>query len=100
MLKLKNDIDFKELKKMGFKEVQQNKRSNYIYMPDAYNNYGNSIRVNNDTNLYNLNYYQGEDRMIIFRFNEQATEEFNETMDKLYDLIQADMIDSKRGVNK
>lgn len=33
MLKIKDDIDLKELKKFGFKLVQQNKRINYIYMP-------------------------------------------------------------------
>ena len=94
MLKIKNDVNLEILLKFGFKEVQQNKRINYIYMPsDVWNNCGNSIRVNNDSNLYNLDYYQGEDRTIIFRFNEQATEEFNKTITVLFKLFQGNLIE-------
>lgn len=94
MLKIRDDVDLKVLLKFGFKEVQQNKRINYIYMPsDVWNNCGNSIRVNNDSNLYNLDYYQGEDRTIIFRFNEQATEEFNKTITVLFKLFQGNLIE-------
>lgn len=32
MLKIKDEIDLKELEKFGFKLVQQDKRINYIYM--------------------------------------------------------------------
>lgn len=94
-LKIKDEVDLKELKKYGFKEVQQNKRINYIYMPvdEAYNNHGNSIIVNADTNLYNLDYYIGEDRLMSFGFNEQATYDFNKTMCVLYDLIQAGLVE-------
>lgn len=95
MLKIKDEVDLKELKKYGFKEVQQNKRINYIYMPidKAYNNLGNFIEVNADTNLYNLDYYIGEDRLMSFRFNEQATYDFNKTICVLYDLIQAGLVE-------
>lgn len=94
-LKIKDDVDLKVLKKYGFKEVQQNKRINYIYMPadEAYNNLGNSIVVNADTNLYNLDYYIGEDRLISFSFNEQATYDFNKTMCVLFDLISAGLVE-------
>ena len=90
MLKIRDDVDLKVLLKFGFKEVQQNKRINYIYMPSTVcDNCGNSIRVNNDRNLFNI----GEDRLIIFRFNELATEEFNKTMTILFKLIKADLIE-------
>lgn len=94
-LKIKDEVDLKVLKKYGFKEVQQNKRINYIYMPvdEVYNNLGNSITVNADTNLYNLDYYEGEDRLMSFSFNEQATYDFNKTMCVLYDLIQAGLVE-------
>lgn len=95
MLKIRDDVDLKILLKFGFKEVQQNKRINYIYMPsEVWNNCGNSITVNNDSNLFNLDYYQGENRTIIFRFNEQATEEFNKTMTVLFNLIKKDLIEN------
>ena len=94
MLKIRDDVDLKVLLKFGFKEVQQNKRINYIYMPSTvWDNCGNSIRVNNDRNLFNMDYYIGEDRLIIFRFNELATEEFNKTMTILFKLIKADLIE-------
>lgn len=94
MLKIKDDVDLKVLLKYGFKEVQQNKRINYICMPaEAWNNCGNSIIVNNDSNLFNLDYYQGEDRTMEFRFNEQATEEFNKILTVLFDLIKADLVE-------
>lgn len=94
MLKIRDDVDLKVLLKFGFKEVQQNKRVNYIYMPSkVWDNCGNSIRVNNDRNLFNMDYYIGEDRLIIFRLNELATEEFNKTMTILFKLIKADLIE-------
>ena len=93
-LKIRDDVDLKVLLKFGFKEVQQNERVNYIYMPSAvWDNCGNSIRVNNDRNLFNMDYYIGEDRLIIFRLNELATEEFNKTMTILFKLIKADLIE-------
>lgn len=96
-LKIKDDVDLKMLKKYGFKEVQQDKRINYIYMPvdKAYNNLGNSITVNADTNLYNLGYYEGEDRLIEFSFNEQATYDFNKTICVLYDLIKDGLVEKE-----
>jgi hypothetical protein len=94
MLKIRDNVDLKVLLKFGFKEVQQNKRVNYIYMPSmVWDNCGNQIRVNNDRNLFNMDYYIGEDRLIIFRFNELATEEFNKTMTILFKLIKADLIE-------
>jgi hypothetical protein len=94
MLKIRDDVDLKVLLKFGFKEVQQNKRVNYIYMPSkVWDNCGNSIRVNNDRNLFNMDYYIDEDRLIIFRFNELATEEFNKTMTILFKLIKAVLIE-------
>ena len=94
MLKIRDNVDLKVLLKFGFKEVQQNKRINYIYMPSTVcDNCGNSIRVNNDRNLFNMDQYIGEDRLIIFRFNELATEEFNKTMTILFKLIKADLIE-------
>lgn len=99
MLKIKDNVDLKVLKKFGFKEVQQNKRINYIYMPvdEAYNNLGNSITVNDDRNLYNLDYYIDEDRLMSFRFNTQATYDFNKTIEVLYDLIQAGLVEKVEG---
>lgn len=94
MLKIKNDVNLEILLKFGFKKVQQDKRVNYIYMPaEVWSNCGNSIRINNDSNLFNLNYYHGEDREIVFRFNEQATEEFNKTIEVLFKLIKADLVE-------
>ena len=101
MLKIKDDVDLKELEKFGFKKVQQDKRINYIYMPakEAYFNYGNSIEVNADTNLFTLDYYQGEDRLINFEFNTQASEDFEKTMTVFYDLIKADIVEKVEGYN-
>lgn len=97
-LKIKDNVDLNKLLKFGFKQVQQNKRINYIYMPsEVWENYGNSITINNDTNLFNLDRYIGEDRLINFRFNEQATEEFDETMAVIFDLIKADMVEKVEG---
>ena len=63
-------------------------------MPSTvWDNCGNSIRVKNERNLFNMDYYIGEDRLIIFRFNELATKEFNKTMTILFKLIKADLIE-------
>lgn len=93
MLKIKEGIDMKVLKKFGFKEVLQDKRVNYIYMPHkVWENCGNHIIVFNDTNLYNLDRYIGEDRRMKFRFNELASEEFDKTVSVLFELIQAGIV--------
>lgn len=95
MLKIKDSVDLKELEKFGFKEVQQDKRINYIYMPvkETWLNSGNLIKINADRNLFNLNYYEKEDRIINFEFNTQATNDFNKTIIVLYDLIQAELVE-------
>jgi hypothetical protein len=95
MLKIKDNVDLKELKKFGFKEVQQNKRINYIYMPvaECYDNQGNMITVCNDRNLFTLDRYIGEDRKIKFRLNECASFDFEKTISVLYDLIQANLVE-------
>ncbi len=101
MLKIKDNVDLKKLKKFGFKEIQQDKRINYIYMPvkEAWQNSGNSITIYPDRSLFNLEYYEGEDKVIEFEFNEQATYDFRKTIDTLYDLIQAGLVE-KVEVNK
>lgn len=98
-LKIVDDFDLKYLKKYGFKEVQQNERINYIYMPvrEVWDNHGNSIVVCNDSNMFNSNYYIGEDRLIEFDFNTQATFEFNKTMEVLFDLIKAGIVEKVKG---
>lgn len=95
MLKIKDNVDLKTLKKYGFKEVQQNKRINYIFFPrnQNINSSGNVIVINNDRNLFNYDYYLGEDREIHFDLNPQASYDFEEVMDKFYDLIQAGLVE-------
>lgn len=96
MLKIKDNVDLEILhKKYNFKKVQQNKRINYIYFPKGcdINITGNVIVVCNDRNLFNYDYYIDEDREIKFRLNECATYEFEEIMNVLYDLIQANMVE-------
>ena len=94
ILKIKDNIDLKILKKYGFKEIQQNQRVNFIYFPGNYlYSKGNHICVNNDRNLFNLDYYIGEDRYMTFRFNEALTSDFDKTMCVLFDLIKADLIE-------
>ncbi len=92
MLKIIDDVDLKELeKKYKFKQIQQNKRINYIYKPNEYSS--NSIIVCNDRNLFNLNYYIDQDRQIEFNFNTQATSDFDKTISVLFDLIQAGLVE-------
>lgn len=94
MLKIKDNVDLKILKKYGFKEVQQNKRINYIFFPRNQNiNSGNVIVINNDRNLFNYDYYLDEDREIHFDLNTQASYDFEEVMNKFYDLIQAKIVE-------
>lgn len=99
MLKIKYNIDLKTLKKYGFKEVQQDKRINYVFFPrnQNINSSGNVIVVNNDRNLFNYNCYLGEDREIHFDLNPQASYDFEEVMDKFYDLIQAGLVEKVEG---
>lgn len=95
MLKIKDDVDLKELKKYGFKEMQQDKRINYIFFPgsEEINRSGNIIVINNDRNLFNYDYYIGEDREIHFDLNPQASYDFEKVMDKFFDLIKADLVE-------
>ena len=95
MLKIKENIELKTLKKYGFQEVQQNERINYVYMPvdEIWDNHGNTIVVCNDSNLFNLDRYIGEDRLLEFRFNEQASFEFEKTIELLFDLIKAGLVE-------
>ncbi|MBQ4123602.1 hypothetical protein IJD44_07795 [bacterium] len=95
MLKIKDNVDLRKLKKYGFKEIQQNKRINYIFFPggEKINRSGNVIVINNDRNLFNYDYYIGEDREIHFDLNPQASYEFEEIMDKFFDLIKADLVE-------
>lgn len=95
MLKIKDDVDLRKLKKYGFKEIQQNKRINYIFFPgdEKINRSGNVIVINNDRNLFNYDYYIGEDREIHFDLNPQASYEFEEIMDKFFDIIKADLVE-------
>lgn len=82
------------MKSIGFKEVQQDKRINYIYTPHrSIGDFtGNMIVVNNDRNLFNYNYYLDEDRQIRFRLNTEATYDFEKTMNVIYDLIKANLV--------
>lgn len=93
MLKIKDEIPLKELEKFGFKRVQQNNKLNYIYFPTE-EEYcmGNSILVQDDTSLYSLGYHIGEDRQIKFRFNTELLE-FYKTIETVYDLIQAGLVE-------
>ena len=97
MLKIRDDVDVKELEKFGFREVQQNKRINYIYTPhrSIEDFTGNMIVVNNDRNLFNYNYYLDEDRQISFRLNTEATYDFEKTMNVIYDLIKANLVEKE-----
>lgn len=92
ILKIRDSVDLKILKKYGFKEVQQNQRVNFIYFPDEFSK-ANYICVNNDRNLFNLDYYIGEDRYMTFRFNEALTSDFDKTMCVLFDLIKSDLVE-------
>lgn len=98
-LKIIDDVDLNYLKKLGFKEVMQDKRVNYIYMPvkEVWNNHGNSIVVCNDSNLFNSDCYIGEDRLIEFNFNTQASYEFNKTIEVLFDLIKSGLVEKVKG---
>jgi len=95
ILKIIDGIDLKELKKFGFKEVQQGKRINYIYLPNqnAWENSGNSITVFADNSIFTMDRHIDEDRIIEFRFNERATYDFNKTIKVLYDLIKAGLVE-------
>lgn len=97
MLKIKDEIDLKELEKFGFKRVQQNKKLNYIYFPTK-EEYcmGNSILIQDDTTIYSLGYHIDEDRQMKFRFNTEVME-FNKTINVLYDLIQAGLVEKVEG---
>ena len=94
-LKVKNEVNLDYLKKYGFKEVQQNERVNYIYMPvkEVWDNHGNMITVYNDSNLFNSDRYIGEDRLINFRFNTEASYEFNQTMEVIFDMIKEGIVE-------
>lgn len=96
MLKIKSEIDLEVLLKYGFRKVQQDKRINYVLTPkDSKWSCGNCIVVNNDRNLFNYDYYIDEDRIIEFQLNPNATYEFEEIIDGLYDLIADGLVEKE-----
>lgn len=96
MLKIKSEVDLDVLLKYGFKKVQQDKRINYVLIPkDSKWSCGNCIVVNNDRNLFNYDYYIDEDRNMEFQLNPNATYEFEEIIDGLYDLIADGLVEKE-----
>lgn len=97
MLKIRDDVDFKKLEQFNFQKIQQDKRINYIYTPhkSIEDFTGNMIVINEDRNLFNYNCYLDEDRQIRFRLNTAATYDFEQTMNVIYDLIQANLVVKK-----
>lgn len=76
MLKIKDEVDLKELEKFGFRIVFVGKRSKYQFCKDIGN-----------TQIYNIKI--DENRVI--HFNQLSVH--NEMPDIIYDLIQAGLVE-------
>ena len=83
MLKIKDNVDLKELEKYGF-EVFNNNMARKIY----YDTYDSSIHLEDDT------WFVIEYRNIWFIENDSNERYFgNPQFDDLYDLIKADLVE-------
>lgn len=79
MLKIKNNVDLKELEKFGFEYDEDN--NNYFYYGFTRANCNSEIRM----------YINKDDRIISTGFDMYVHEE--KIHDKIYDLIQAGLVE-------
>ena len=79
MLKIKDNVDLKELEKFGFKKYTTGNLESYYQNLKFINGYEREICVDENSHLISIDYYD-------YEFTEKFT-------DILYDLIKADLVE-------